>query len=129
MFSTFQVDTIIITESKKKLNVIWSEPERLKKSLSGKPKIRVTFCRDKYLHINTTVSFKSDSGLINIYFSNKETIGVSEYLELDPGSYTYTVILKSRNVHTEEIFLELGAVYSLVLVERNKLVVVSSYVH
>ncbi|PSN30923.1 hypothetical protein C0J52_25488 [Blattella germanica] len=36
----YKVDTIIITESKKKLNVIWSEPERLKKSLSGKPKIR-----------------------------------------------------------------------------------------
>ncbi|KAJ9579926.1 hypothetical protein L9F63_004399, partial [Diploptera punctata] len=119
VFYDIPVDTVIVTTVGDKLNALWSEPEQLKKSLSGKPKFRVIFCRDKHYHKNSAVLLENEYGMLNITFTSERVVGVSKYVELDPGEYKYSVFLKSKPEYREDVSLELGAVYSLVLLEQK----------
>ncbi|XP_069688353.1 solute carrier family 15 member 1-like [Periplaneta americana] len=115
----FQVDTFLICIDNNNLKVFSSEPEELTKSLSGKPRVRIVFLRSIDIFVNTTVALRNTYGVNDVYFVPEKTLGVSRYMELDAGRYKYSISLLNASVpdYQQDVHLEVGAVYSLVIQE------------
>ncbi|XP_015602452.1 solute carrier family 15 member 2 isoform X3 [Cephus cinctus] len=124
--SEYQVNTLIVGSIGKDLHLFKTDPDEFKKSLSGRPKLRVIFIRDSEILKNVTVTLESSSGLQDKYFvPDDNSLCESTYMELEPGLFHY--VIRNRDdpdgTYKSSILLELGAVYLLMLREHNGLIV------
>ncbi|EEB16571.1 Oligopeptide transporter, putative [Pediculus humanus corporis] len=121
-----EVRTVLIGIENKKIECYLSDLEDLKKTLSGKPKLRLSVLRssDKPFE-KVTITIKNNVGFSDIYFVPEVAIGVSAYLELLPGQYGFSVFYpeSQRTEFEGGLNLELGGVYSLVMREYNRNIV------
>ncbi|KAK5642905.1 hypothetical protein RI129_009072 [Pyrocoelia pectoralis] len=115
-----QIDTILVAvNNRNKIVTYVTEPIDFKRSLNGKPKIRIVYIGHLQVLHNVTVSLANDEGLSDIYFVdyyNNENLAISAYLELTPGEYTYTVQSEeNQHLYKNSTNLELGGIYTLVI--------------
>ncbi|XP_048505499.1 solute carrier family 15 member 2 isoform X3 [Athalia rosae] len=117
----YQVDTIIVGLLRDNLKAFVAEPDEFKKSLSGRPKVRVMFLRDTKSFDNVKISLMTNSDSKNAFIvPNKDPFSVSAYMEFEPGFFQYSVYKGDSDLevdHKASIYLELGAVYTLILRE------------
>ncbi|KAF2882324.1 hypothetical protein ILUMI_23848 [Ignelater luminosus] len=120
----FQIETIIVgINHVNHIKSYVTDPVDFKKSLSGKPRIRIAYIKSSQLLHNVSVALENTAGLTDIYFVNdklKKHLAVSAYMELPPGVYKYRVQCQEvAKLYENEIQIALGGVYTLVLRERN----------
>ncbi|KAF5306062.1 hypothetical protein FQA39_LY09040 [Lamprigera yunnana] len=117
---SFKIDTILVGINEiNEIVTYMTDPIDFKKSLSGKPRIRIAYLGHLGDYRNVTVSLSNNIGLTDIYFVKYKpnvNLAVSAYLELVPGDYTYKVEANENpNIFQNITKLELGGVYTLVL--------------
>ncbi|KAL0280097.1 UNVERIFIED_CONTAM: hypothetical protein PYX00_001487 [Menopon gallinae] len=118
----YEVRTVLIGVRENRLLAWLADIEDLKKTLSGKPKLRLNFIRSSQdFQDEVTITVENGLELTDVVFVPSEPVGLSAYLELLPGKYTLYVTYGESKVraYEREIILELGGVYSLVLREYN----------
>ncbi|KAK6627059.1 hypothetical protein RUM44_009536 [Polyplax serrata] len=117
-----EVRTVLIGIEKKSFEGYLSDIEDLKKTLSGKPKLRLSFMRNSDEPLQeATITVSNELGFRDVYFVPAIPLGITAYLELLPGKYDFTIFYPEtgRTESEGSMTLELGGVYSLVLREYN----------
>ncbi|XP_031358665.1 solute carrier family 15 member 1-like [Photinus pyralis] len=118
--AALQIDTILVTvNSHNEVVAYVTEPIDFKRSLNGKPKIRIVYIGNAEVFHNITISLANAEGLNDVYFVDykpQKHMAVSAYLELPPGEYTYLVKCReNENLYGNVTRLELGGIYTLVI--------------
>ncbi|XP_030766233.1 solute carrier family 15 member 2-like isoform X2 [Sitophilus oryzae] len=120
-----QEDTFIISYDEiKQIRSYLTDPIDSTKSISGIPKIRIDYVKNTNLLQNITVTFRSSSGLEDMYFLGTENqdFGViaSPYMEIPQGVYECVISSGNNNRDYEKHFhLAFGGVYSLIITENH----------
>ncbi|KAG5894367.1 hypothetical protein JTB14_015644 [Gonioctena quinquepunctata] len=119
-----QIDSVLIGISQNnEIEAYITDPVDFAKSLSGTPRIRISYIKSSNHVHNVTVTLKSTTGLQDVYFiadSLNGNLAVSAYMELSQGVYECIVSSNEKKHMFEKHFhLALGGVYSLVLRENG----------
>nr|CAI5865032.1 unnamed protein product [Callosobruchus analis] len=96
-----QIDSVLIgTNANNEIEAYITDPVDFKKSLSGKPRVRIAYIKSSKALTNVTVRLKSSSGLEDVYFvhdySSKSILAVSQYMELPQGMGVYSLIIREE---------------------------------
>nr|CAH7727469.1 unnamed protein product [Callosobruchus chinensis] len=123
-----QIDSVLIgTNAHNEIQAYITDPVDFKKSLSGKPRVRIAYIKSSRALTNVTVTLKSSTGLEDVYFvhdySSKANLAVSQYMELPQGIYECRISsTEEPHLYENHFHLALGGVYSLIIREELELI-------
>ncbi|KAF5300977.1 hypothetical protein FQR65_LT09021 [Abscondita terminalis] len=122
----YQINTILVgLNEMNEIVTYMTDPIDFKRSLSGKPRMRIAYLGEMGSLENVTVSMIHGNGLTDVYFIKykpKENVAVSAYLDLIPGEYTFKVQARGTKLFQNVTKLDLGGIYTLVIRQRSEMV-------
>ncbi|XP_074032360.1 peptide transporter family 1 isoform X3 [Leptinotarsa decemlineata] len=115
-----QIDSVLIgINENNEIQAYVTDPVDFKKSLSGTPRVRISYIKSSDYFHNVTVTLKGTSGLEDMYFvqdSPSSSLSESAYMEVPQGVYECIVSSnEEKHLFEKHFHLAYGGVYSLVI--------------
>ncbi|XP_017780853.1 PREDICTED: solute carrier family 15 member 2-like [Nicrophorus vespilloides] len=123
-----QIDSVILAVDKNYQIVNYLiDPIEFRRSLSGKPRMRIVLLKMSDDLFNITITLQNTQTLTDIYYfpDTNNVVMVSGYLELPPDGYIFSIqsnVVITVPVSDKVLQLALGGIYTLVLVERGRII-------